>query len=90
MNEPGSITCWIDLLDKGDEAAREIWQRFFLRLVSLAKKKLLSSRQRVRDSEDVVLDAFDSFFRRAVTTCGAFWLSLRNARPATRFGMNVV
>jgi DNA-directed RNA polymerase specialized sigma24 family protein len=63
---PGSITQWIDQLKAGeDTAAQEIWQRYWTRLVSLARGKLRPSRRREADEEDVALSAFDSFCRGA-------------------------
>jgi RNA polymerase sigma factor (sigma-70 family) len=64
MASNGSVTCLFDLLQEGDPAAaRELWQRYFHRLVNLARKKLRGSPRRAADEEDVALSAFDSFFR---------------------------
>jgi DNA-directed RNA polymerase specialized sigma24 family protein len=59
-----SVTHWIEQLKSGDEAAaqQELWNRYFERLVGLARKKLRSLPQRAEDEEDVVLSAMDSFF----------------------------
>jgi DNA-directed RNA polymerase specialized sigma24 family protein len=63
---PGSVTNWIGQLKAGDDAAaQEIWQRYWTRLVSLARGKLRPSRRREADEEDVALSAFDSFCRGA-------------------------
>jgi hypothetical protein len=43
-----------------------LWERYFRRLVALARKKLQGARRRERDDEDVGLSAFDSFCRRAM------------------------
>src|SRR5262249_52379172 len=40
-----------------------LWERYHRRLVGLARRKLESSRRRGADEEDVVQDAFHSFFR---------------------------
>jgi DNA-directed RNA polymerase specialized sigma24 family protein len=65
---PGSVTQWIDQLKAGDDAAaQEIWQRYWARLVSLARGKLRPSRRREADEEDVALSAFDSFCQGAGT-----------------------
>lgn len=37
----GSVTLWIDQLKDGDRAAlRELWQRYFARMVKLARDRL--------------------------------------------------
>jgi DNA-directed RNA polymerase specialized sigma24 family protein len=62
----GSVTCWIgDLKVGGDSAAQHFWERYFDRLVQLARKKLqaVRHRSRVEDEEDAALSAFDSFCR---------------------------
>ena len=67
MSHPDdSVSQWIDGLKAGDEAAAaRLWQRYFRRLVGLARKKLGDSPRRVADEEDVALSAFQSFFQRA-------------------------
>jgi DNA-directed RNA polymerase specialized sigma24 family protein len=60
------ITLWINQLQAGDAvAAQRLWEAYFVRLVSLARRKLEGSRRRVADEEDVALSAFDSFCRGA-------------------------
>ncbi len=62
----GSDTDWIRQLEAGDPiAARELWQRYYHRLVPLARSKLRGAPRRAADEEDVALSAFDSFFRGA-------------------------
>jgi hypothetical protein len=62
----GSITKCLVLLKQGDsDAAQRIWQRYFHRLVGLARARLRAAQRRVADEEDVALSALDSFFRRA-------------------------
>lgn len=64
MSSDGSITRWIGQLQAGDAAAAQpLWQRYFQKLVELARRKLTSVRLRVADEEDVALSAFDSFCR---------------------------
>jgi DNA-directed RNA polymerase specialized sigma24 family protein len=59
-----SVTRWIDLLKAGDAAAAQpLWQRYFERLVRLARQKLRTAPRRAADEEDVALSAFDSFFQ---------------------------
>lgn len=66
MPSDGSVTHWIKQLQSGgEEAARELWRRYFHRLVGLAREKLRGSPRRVADEEDVALSAFDSFCRQA-------------------------
>lgn len=60
----GSVTQWIGDLKAGDnDAAQALWQRYFDRLVRLARKRLATSRcdRAVEDEEDAALSAFDSF-----------------------------
>lgn len=61
MTEPAgsSITRWIANLKQGDnEAARQLWERYFQRLVHLARKKLGATPRRVADEEDMALSVF--------------------------------
>ncbi len=58
------MTCWVAALKAGDAAAAQpLWERYHRRLVGLARRKLESSRRRGADEEDVVQDAFHSFFK---------------------------
>ena len=66
MSSEGSVTCWLGQLQAGDPAAvQPLWQRYFQRLVGLARQKLRNAPRRVADEEDVALSAFDSFCRNA-------------------------
>jgi DNA-directed RNA polymerase specialized sigma24 family protein len=66
MASEGSVSNWIELLKSGDHAAAQVlWERYFLRLVGLARTKLPEGRRRAADEEDVALSAFDSFCRGA-------------------------
>ena len=59
-----SVTQWITDLEAGDEvAAQQLWERYFDRLVKLARRKLGDTPLRAFDEEDVVLSALDSFCR---------------------------
>ncbi len=63
MEENASITRWISLLRQGDEeAARQLWESFFKRLLAVANQKLKSSNRSDYDEEDIVLSAFKSFY----------------------------
>ena len=58
------VTLWIGQLQAGDPAAtRPLWDRYFHRLVGLARKRLRGSPRRAADEEDVALSAFASFCR---------------------------
>jgi RNA polymerase sigma factor (sigma-70 family) len=62
----GSVTQFFHQLRAGDEAAaRGLWQRFFPRLVALARKSLAGRPQRAADAEDAVISAFTSFWKHA-------------------------
>jgi DNA-directed RNA polymerase specialized sigma24 family protein len=66
--EDGSITCWIDHLKAGDPAAAQpLWERYFQRLVGLARVKLPPKLRAGGDSdeEDAALSAFQSFCQGA-------------------------
>src|SRR6266403_1755718 len=66
MRADASVTQWIDRLKAGDpDAAQKLWERYFARLVGLARQKLRSAPRRAADEEDVALSAFDSFCRQA-------------------------
>jgi DNA-directed RNA polymerase specialized sigma24 family protein len=66
MRPESSVTQWIDRLKAGDpDAAQRLWERYFRRLVDLARKKLRAAPRRAADEEDVALSAFDSFCRGA-------------------------
>jgi DNA-directed RNA polymerase specialized sigma24 family protein len=62
----GSVTHWLGLLKAGDSAAAQpLWERYFRRLVGLARLKLQGSPRRAADEEDAALSAFASFCRAA-------------------------
>jgi DNA-directed RNA polymerase specialized sigma24 family protein len=66
MSPEGSVTRWLGPLKAGDPAAvTKLWERYFHRLVGLARLKLRSAPRRAADEEDVALSAFDSFCRNA-------------------------
>jgi RNA polymerase sigma factor (sigma-70 family) len=61
-----AISVWLEEVKHGDsEAARQLWDRYFPLLVSLAKKRLAGIPRRLEDEEDVALSALDSFCRAA-------------------------
>ena len=60
------VTEWLDQLRVGDPAAaRPLFDRYFRRLVGLARQRLRDVPRRVADEEDVALSAFESFCRNA-------------------------
>jgi DNA-directed RNA polymerase specialized sigma24 family protein len=66
MSARGSVTHWLDQLKAGDAAAAQpLWERYFQRLVVLARQQLRSAPCHLADEEDVALGAFDSFCRDA-------------------------
>jgi DNA-directed RNA polymerase specialized sigma24 family protein len=67
-DDSGSVTLWIGALRGGDlAAAQPLWDRYFARLVGLARARLRSRRSpgAAEDEEDAALSAFDSFCRAA-------------------------
>lgn len=58
-----SVTQWLQALRSGeDAAATQIWERYFSRLTGIARKYLSTTPRRMADEEDVVINAFQSFF----------------------------
>jgi len=60
----GSVSRWIGELQAGDGAAvQPLWERYFARLVRLARAKLRAARRTAaaEDEEDAALSAFNSF-----------------------------
>jgi DNA-directed RNA polymerase specialized sigma24 family protein len=71
MSLDESVSDWIVELKGGDSAAaQKLWERYFRRLVGLARKVLQDAPRRAADEEDVALSAFKSFCQRA--TAGKF------------------
>src|SRR5689334_463529 len=66
MSSADSVTHWLTLLKAGDrDAASPLWERYFRRMVGLARVKLRALPRGSADEEDVALSAFDSFCRGA-------------------------
>jgi DNA-directed RNA polymerase specialized sigma24 family protein len=62
-DDQGSVTRWIADLKAGETAAAQpLWERYFARIVELARLRLRSCRRNDAgsDEEDVALSAFDS------------------------------
>lgn len=61
---PDSVTEWICQLQAGKrQAIQNLWERYYPRMVELARRHLRGVPRRAADEEDVVLAAFDSFCR---------------------------
>ena len=66
MESEESVSQWVGQLQGGDPAAaQKLWERYFHRLVGLARKKLQGMPRRAADEEDVALSAFNSFCQGA-------------------------
>jgi DNA-directed RNA polymerase specialized sigma24 family protein len=66
MSPDGSVSRWLaPLRDGNPTAVQRLWERYFRRLVGLARLKLRGAPRRAADEEDVALSAFDSFCRHA-------------------------
>jgi DNA-directed RNA polymerase specialized sigma24 family protein len=64
MSSHESVTHWIGQFQRGDACAvQKLWDRYFQRLVRLAREKLPRRLARVADEEDVALSAFQSLCR---------------------------
>jgi DNA-directed RNA polymerase specialized sigma24 family protein len=64
MPPPESVSTLIGHLQSGDhKAAQPLWERYYPRLVGLARERLRGTPRRVADEEDVALSAFDTFCR---------------------------
>jgi DNA-directed RNA polymerase specialized sigma24 family protein len=66
VSPQGSISRCIVLLKAGDQAAAQrLWEAYAQRLIRLARARLRGLPRRVADEEDIALNVFDSFCRRA-------------------------
>ncbi len=66
MGNDNSVTRWLEGVKTGDDVAiAQLWQRYFERLVRLARGKLPVHCRRAFDEEDVAISAFQSFCERA-------------------------
>jgi DNA-directed RNA polymerase specialized sigma24 family protein len=66
MSSEDSVSQWLAQLKDGDgQAAQKLWERYFRRLVGLARLKLQGAPRRAADEEDVALSAFASFCQGA-------------------------
>ncbi len=61
-----SVDVYLRQLECGNaDAARKLWERYYHRLVRLARKKLGDTSRRTMDEDDVVQSAFSNFCLRA-------------------------
>lgn len=61
-----SVLGWMSALQEGDgQAAGQLWERYYPKLLTLANKKLPSRLRRTCDEHDIATSAFASFCRAA-------------------------
>jgi RNA polymerase sigma factor (sigma-70 family) len=67
MTGDGSVSHWLDQLatEEASVAERQLFDRYFEKLIEVARLKLRSASRSIDDEEDLALSAIDSFFRRA-------------------------
>jgi DNA-directed RNA polymerase specialized sigma24 family protein len=64
MADDDSVSEWVGQIKNGDEdAAQKLWERYFRRLVGLARKRLPGNARGDADEQDVALNALASVFR---------------------------
>ena len=64
MSSLSPVRIWVAQLKDGDpQAAQELWNTYFLRMVKVARVRLNGAPSRMADEEDVALSAFKSFCR---------------------------
>jgi DNA-directed RNA polymerase specialized sigma24 family protein len=65
MNQdPGSITQWVKLLQAGErDAARQIWNRFYPKLLKTASKHFRKNSDPATSGEDIVQSSFRNVFQ---------------------------
>src|SRR6516225_5263352 len=63
MSSGGSVTHWLGAIKNGEvDAAQQLWEAYFRRLVGLARQRLGQTPRGPADEEDVALSALTSFF----------------------------
>lgn len=66
MPGEGSVTHWINETKRGNrDAVQVLWERYYSQMVRLAQARMLASRQRVEDAEDVAISVFARFCQAA-------------------------
>src|SRR5262249_10944770 len=64
MSSAGSLSPWnLQLKARNREAAQKLWERYFQRLVGLARARLQAAPRQAADEEDVARSACDGFCR---------------------------
>jgi DNA-directed RNA polymerase specialized sigma24 family protein len=94
VDSEGSVTHWIHALKAGDAAAaQQLWERYFRRLVGLARKRLRTARRRVADEDDVALQGRfpeladrNDLWRLLVTITARKAIDLRNHERRVKRG----
>jgi RNA polymerase sigma factor (sigma-70 family) len=63
MSSGGSVTHWLGAIKNGEvDAAQQLWEAYYRRLVGLARQRLGETPRRAADEEDVAVSALNSFF----------------------------
>jgi DNA-directed RNA polymerase specialized sigma24 family protein len=66
MSAGESVSIWIrEVIDGNEDAAQQLWDRYFPDLLRIARNRLRSIPKRMADEEDVALSALNSFFGAA-------------------------
>jgi DNA-directed RNA polymerase specialized sigma24 family protein len=66
MSTHQSVSQWISHLKEGNaDAAQRLWERYAMRLVELAQRRLKDAPKRIADEEDVAASVFHSLCRGA-------------------------
>jgi len=66
MSSDDSVSVWIAQLRRGDRTVvQRLWQRYYHRVVHLARKQLSGQARPAADEEDAAQSALHSFFERA-------------------------
>lgn len=66
MSATQSVSHWITHLKEGNsDAAQHLWERYAMRLVELARRRLQGAPKRVADEEDIAASVFHSLCRGA-------------------------
>src|SRR5437016_2515123 len=61
--DASSVSEWLLAYKQGDEqAARKLWERYFQKLIDLARRKLRTLPRRDADEDDIVSAVFENLF----------------------------
>ena len=63
VQEPNFESWMTDLRNLDDLAVHRLWERYFQRLIEIARRRLPTNQKRAYDEEDVALSAINSFCR---------------------------